>query len=212
MGMKTCTKCREEKALEAFARDAKRRDGLQPWCRGCIGEWRLANRERLLEVKKADYRAKAEHYRALGMAWNAANGERKRLTDKRWREENRERKAALDRAWYDRNKDRKLAYDAVWAPVYRAAHKPENAKRRAKRRAMQLAAMPAWVDQAALQAIYDQRAVIERETGIPHEVDHIVPLAGKTVCGLHVPWNLRVIPAAENRSKGHKLIEEIVHA
>lgn len=48
---------------------------------------------------------------------------------------------------------------------------------------------------------------LTRETGIPHQVDHIVPLQSKIVCGLHVEHNLRVITATENARKKNKLVE-----
>jgi len=47
----------------------------------------------------------------------------------------------------------------------------------------------------------------ERHTGIKWHRDHIVPIAGANVCGLNVPWNIRVVPAIVNRRKATKLIE-----
>jgi hypothetical protein len=77
----------------------------------------------------------------------------------------------------------------------------------AKRRARLARAIPPWVDDdgmKAIQSFYKKARALEKQTGIPHEVDHIYPIAGKTVCGLHVPENLQVITKSENRRKSNK--------
>lgn len=73
----------------------------------------------------------------------------------------------------------------------------------AARRAGLEQATPKWANRAAIRAVYTRCAEVTLNTGIRHEVDHIVPLRGRRVSGLHVHWNLQVIPAEDNRLKSN---------
>lgn len=78
----------------------------------------------------------------------------------------------------------------------------------AKRRATKINATPKWLTKQQLhemKLIYATRLNVTRKTGITHHVDHIVPLNHPEVCGLHVPWNLRVITEEENVAKSNSL-------
>jgi len=112
-------------------------------------------------------------------------------------------KAARWRAnQYQKNREERIAAAVQWQ-----RDNPDKVNARtARRRAAKLKATPPWVDHDTITAVYIEAAKLTLETGIPHDVDHIVPLQGKTVCGLHVPWNLRAIPAHENRRKSNKLL------
>jgi 5-methylcytosine-specific restriction endonuclease McrA len=68
-------------------------------------------------------------------------------------------------------------------------------------------AMPKWLNEKHkffLEEIYELRDLRTKATGIVHHVDHIIPLKGDGVCGLHVPWNLQILTAFENRAKGNR--------
>jgi len=69
-------------------------------------------------------------------------------------------------------------------------------------------ATPKWLSESQLLHIkcrYQLAAMLNIHGVEKWHVDHIVPIRGKDVCGLHVPWNLRVIPAKENMTKGNRL-------
>lgn len=74
----------------------------------------------------------------------------------------------------------------------------------AARRAGLDMATPKWADRKAIKAVYDEALRLTKITGVRHEVDHIVPLKGERVSGLHVHWNLRAIPHHENRKKSNR--------
>lgn len=62
--------------------------------------------------------------------------------------------------------------------------------------------MPAWANDFFIKEIYDLARRRTLVTGFAWEVDHVIPLQSKLVCGLHVEQNLRVIPKVDNRKKG----------
>jgi len=89
---------------------------------------------------------------------------------------------------------------------YRLKHPGACAAHAALRRARVKQQTPPWADLAACQAFYDIAARVTRCTGIPFDVDHIIPLSGDGVCGLHIPTNLRVIPKKANQRKSNRII------
>ena len=63
---------------------------------------------------------------------------------------------------------------------------------------------PLWADRTAIRAIYDEAKRRTAETGVPHAVDHVYPLAGRCVSGLHVETNLRVVTQRANAEKSNR--------
>jgi len=79
--------------------------------------------------------------------------------------------------------------------------------RDAKRRADKMQRTPRWIKDVfvkEISVIYNRAKLIKKFTGESWHVDHIVPLKGEKVSGLHVPWNLQLLPAAENLAKSNK--------
>ena len=91
--------------------------------------------------------------------------------------------------------------------AYDKANPSAKAARTRKRQATKLQRTPKWDPDAHLiQAKYQLANMLTRETGKPYHVDHIIPLQGKKVCGLHVFSNLRVILGEENVKKSNKFL------
>jgi len=78
------------------------------------------------------------------------------------------------------------------------------------RRCKHKLATPKWLtdeDKKAMKKLYETAIVLTRTTGIPHVVDHDIPLRGKLVSGLHILSNLHVIPRKENLLKSNRFQE-----
>lgn len=74
----------------------------------------------------------------------------------------------------------------------------------AARRAALLNQTPPWANKGLTRAVYAEAARLTNQTGVFHDVDHVVPLRGRLVSGLHVHYNLKPIPWHVNRSKSNR--------
>ena len=160
--------------------------------------YREANKDRLREKR---------------LHWEDANQVHRAEYDKAYREANRESRREYARQWALSNEGKVRGYrrHTNHTPAARAARARYAANNPAKmaaqwaaREARKLQATPVWSDRGACDALYDLARLATELTGIKHSVDHIVPLRGKTVCGLHVQWNLRVVSQGENSTKGNR--------
>ena len=145
-----------------------------------------ANIEDYRAYQKAHYEANRDKRLAQNKAWRQANRDNVNACIKAWEQANPEKHRARSRAYYARNK----AYYNLKALERRLAVREQT---------------PAWNDRAKMLAIYAECSKRNEKAGyIKWHVDHIVPLRGKNVWGLHVHTNLRIILASENRAKSNK--------
>jgi hypothetical protein len=97
-------------------------------------------------------------------------------------------------------------YRKTWKKI-----NPENVKASTNdRRRRHKNATPIWLSKeqkAEIRNIYKEAARLCAAQPKAYAVDHIVPLMGKEVCGLHVPWNLQILTAEENFKKNNKLLD-----
>lgn len=65
---------------------------------------------------------------------------------------------------------------------------------------------PEWADPRALSLVYRKAREIEKATGVPQDVEHVIPLQGKLVSGLHVAGNLRIVPKGQAKPEDAEFV------
>jgi hypothetical protein len=131
------------------------------------------------------------------VAYQKKNPAKVNAKNRRWTTNNRDKSNASSLKWVRANYAKVLADNKRW----RAANKDRCSAYTREYQAAKLCAMPAWLS----SALKEQMRQIYAFRPDGHHVDHIIPLQGENVCGLHVPWNLQYLPAADNLRKGNKV-------
>jgi hypothetical protein len=113
------------------------------------------------------------------------------------------------KVFYIENYDKVRECNRKAVSRHQRRHPDKNTAKVSMRRARKIQATPNWLTKDQIQQInevYRKAREITELTGELHVVDHIIPLKGENVCGLHVPWNLQVLPAIVNLKKGNQLM------
>jgi len=181
--MKSCKICNETKGLSEFYKQKGCADGCRNSCKSCDKKRVTANKlknpdiEKRYRLKNIDILRQKEKERSSNQ--RKTNLLKIKENRAKWVSRNQELNRDIKKSWRLNNKSLINFYSA-------------------KRRALKITSSFAGFDNQ-IKKIYDS-------CPSGYHVDHIVPLRGKNVCGLHVPWNLQHLPAQDNLIKSNKVI------
>jgi hypothetical protein len=196
---KQCNKCYLVKAVINFYKDKSKSDGLNSKCKSCCKD----NNKKYYQKNKITIKSNTkERY--------DNNSEEQKEYQKEYRKTNSNKLALYE----DSRKDRKKEQDSLrykskreefldYSKNYRVDNREKMRARDAEKRAWVLNATPDYANLENIDNIYKEARELELKDGIPRHVDHIIPLRGKSVCGLHVEQNLQILTATENMKKSN---------
>lgn len=177
--IKKCNNCSVDKELKYFYRNSSNLDGFKNICKLCESI-RMKEYIRLNKHKLKEQKAK----------WYKDTIEERKSKSEAYRKTNHEKELERYKKYHRENPTKRLAYSR-------------------KRAIRKIQRTPDWLtkeDFITMESFYELAAELTISTGEVHHVDHIIPLKGALVSGLHVPSNLQVITAKENLAKSNKFV------
>lgn len=188
-----CVSCLQERAQTTQVKEYQK-------------QYQEKNKDKI-KAQKKEYTANSKDRRkAYLQSYNEKHKNKIKLSKSRYYLENKQRFSEARKEWKRRNPDKVRFANQAYTKRNKDAVNSSTAKRRARKKN----ATPSWLtdqDYSNIRAVYTMADRLSSCLGVKHHVDHIIPLDGKVVCGLHVPWNLRAIPAAINLKKADKIID-----
>lgn len=199
---KQCSKCKLVKELSQFYKSSKIKCGYRSDCKECGKKYKQNNKDIVRRsVKKYDDKNKMKKAKRNQILREKYKNSKKSYIIKKWCTKCQETKKI---EYFNKNSTIKDGYNS-WCKycinIANADYYKRNPERKRKdsanRRCSKIQRTPKWANIDKIKEIY---------LNVPpgHDVDHIVPLNGKNVSGLHVDYNLQYLLSSKNRSKGNK--------
>ena len=179
--MKICKLCEIELDISKFRSTYNKKykkSYLKSYCRKCESKKAGEYRKRI-SVERRD-----EYLKSKKLEYN-----RNKQNYIKYRNKTKEHRSILNRNWKRENRAHCTYKENI-------------------RRAKKLKATPKWLtsnQKTEIYKIYKECNLKSKTEGVRYSVDHILPLQGKNVSGLHVPWNLQIITLEENSKKGNRV-------
>jgi len=190
MKLKICKDCKIEKSTESFY--ISKKSGLWPNCKACVKVKQAQNYQQnriYIDARQKRYNSKHENkLKTYQKQYQLDNKETIKIQKAEYAKNNVKKLRKIQKTWRQRHPDRKLADTR-------------------KRQIQKLHRTPKWLtksDWIEINWAYTYAKQLTKETGIKHEVDHIIPLRGKNISGLHCPQNLQILTKDQHKSKSNK--------
>lgn len=180
--MQTCTRCQLHQPFANFHKGKAYKHGYRTWCKTCMAAYKK-------QYKAANRETVLEKQRTYDAVKNVER-----------------------RGYFAKRYLSKKAHINELSRLYRQQNPHKHAAKEKKRRLAKVHRTPSWVtvdDAWMIEQAYELAALRTSMFGFVWHVDHVVPLQGKNVSGLHVPTNLQVIPAQMNYVKSNRFEVEL---
>lgn len=187
---KECKLCGLVLSIDKFSIRNKRTGNRKNACKSCRHIQRLTNspkvyKEKMKRSRLAYVQANKDKVNELSRKWYSKNIDYNLLRSKNYYHSNLDKVIETKKAWKCKNMDKLAA---------------ASSKLRAKKK---MCCLNLPLDKENIKQIFREAKALERLVKISYHVDHIIPLVSKFVCGLHVSWNLQLLPKVQNLAKGN---------
>lgn len=181
--LKECTKCLEIKSIGLFGINKPSKDGYLSQCKMCRKQTRTA-------LKTTNHNLYLKQLNESRKVKEKLGKDHLKESKTNWNIKNSKHIKNYRKTYYEQNYEYCLMSGKKhWQSVKRAS--------------------VGWADRIAINNFYKEAKRLTKETGIQFHVDHIIPLNGVLVSGLHVEYNLQIITALDNNKKFRSFNEDI---